>query len=84
MEGESLLNDASGITLFTIFLEKVEQVIQGEESHDTFWSVFGNIVGRTAWLGIGESALCIWWEHASHCLLIPNRHMMKMHGADNY
>ena len=53
MEGEALFNDASGITLFTLFLEKVEQVIQGEQGHDTFWSVFGNIVGRTAWLAIG-------------------------------
>lgn len=53
MEGESLLNDASGITLFTIFLEHVEDLIQGTEGHNTFWSVFGDIVGRTAWLGIG-------------------------------
>ena len=57
MEGESLLNDASGITLFTIFLEHVEDLIQGTEGHNTFWSVFGDIVGRTAWLGIGALAL---------------------------
>ena len=29
LEGESLLNDASSITLFTIFLHKVEECSQG-------------------------------------------------------
>ena len=51
MEGEALLNDASGITLFTIFLKHVEDLIQGAEGHNTFWTVLGNIIGRTAWLG---------------------------------
>ena len=64
MEGESLLNDASGITLFTIFLEHVEDLIQGTEGHNTFWSVLGNIVGRTAWLGIGAHL------RATHCWLL--------------
>ncbi|KAK9789036.1 hypothetical protein WJX73_003859 [Symbiochloris irregularis] len=53
LEGESLLNDASGITLFTIFLAHVEEVVHQEPVHDTFWSVLGNIVGRTCWLAFG-------------------------------
>ena len=63
MEGESLLNDASGITLFTIFLSKVEDVIHHVPSHDTFWSVLGNIVGRTCWLAFGKPS-------RSHVLLL--------------
>lgn len=72
LEGESLLNDASGITLFTIFLQKVEQVIQGHPTHDTFWSVFGNIVGRTAWLAFGAPpcSLCAWLQLQNWHLLL--------------
>ena len=52
LEGESLLNDASSITLFTIFLHKVEQVTNHIDTQSG-WAVFGEILKQTVWLAVG-------------------------------
>lgn len=52
LEGESLLNDASSITLFTIFLHKVEQVTYNIDTQSG-WAVFGEILKQTVWLAVG-------------------------------
>jgi hypothetical protein len=53
MEGESLLNDASSFTLFTIFLGKVQNVIQDPGATDSGTSVAGSVVGNALKLGLG-------------------------------
>ena len=52
LEGESLLNDASSITLFTIFLQKVEQATHNIDAQSG-WAVFGEILKQTVWLAVG-------------------------------
>ena len=51
LEGESLLNDASSITLFTIFLSEVEHAREG--IHQSGGAVLGSILSRTVWLAVG-------------------------------
>ncbi len=53
LEGESLLNDASSFTLFTIFLEAV---VQQEEGHlsGNGWSIFGQVIGNMCKLAAGQ------------------------------
>lgn len=56
LEGESLLNDASSFTLFTIF---VEFVVRAAESSGGIQSSAGaivwKIIWKMAWLATGES-----------------------------
>jgi hypothetical protein len=51
LEGESLLNDASSITLFTIFLSEVQDARAG--IHQSGGQVLGSILSRTVWLAVG-------------------------------
>ena len=52
LEGESLLNDASSFTLFTIFLEAVVQQEAGHLSGNG-WSIFGQVIGNMCKLAAG-------------------------------
>ena len=58
LEGESLLNDASSITLFTIFLRKVEEYSHGADTQSGL-AVFGDVCKQTVWLAVG-AFLPIW------------------------
>ena len=51
LEGESLLNDASSITLFTIFLQEVMEYRDGV--HANAGTVVGNIVSKMLLLAVG-------------------------------
>ncbi len=53
LEGESLLNDASSITLFTIFIEFVIQAAEGRPSHKSAGGIIGTIVKKMLWLAVG-------------------------------
>ncbi len=55
LEGESLLNDASSFTLFTIFLEAVVQSQEGHLSGNG-WSIFGQVIGNMCKLAAGEQS----------------------------
>jgi hypothetical protein len=57
LEGESLLNDASSITLFTIFLSQVENLRNGISSSGA--QVLGNIVKEMLWLAVGAFPLSL-------------------------
>ena len=57
LEGESLLNDASSITLFTIFLRKVEEYTHGEDTQSGL-AVFGDVCKQTVWLAVGALQPC--------------------------
>ncbi|KAK9819620.1 hypothetical protein WJX72_000338 [[Myrmecia] bisecta] len=57
LEGESLLNDASSITLFVIFLGKVTELNQDPNTTDSGWSVLGNVVGDMCKLAAGGLAI---------------------------
>ena len=52
LEGESLLNDASSITLFTIFLSEVQDY--REHKPASGGEVLGNIVSKMLWLAVGR------------------------------
>ena len=54
LEGESLLNDASSITLFTIFLSEVQDYRDHKPASGGV--VLGNIVSKMLWLAIGRAA----------------------------
>ena len=53
LEGESLLNDASSITLFTIFLSEVQDYRDHKPASGGV--VLGNIVSKMLWLAIGRA-----------------------------
>ena len=55
LEGESLLNDASSITLFTIFLKKVEEYSNNIDTQSG-WAVLGDVCRQTVWLAVGAHA----------------------------
>ena len=57
LEGESLLNDASSITLFTIFLRKVEEYTHGFDTQSGL-AVFGDVCKQTVWLAVGTFWPC--------------------------
>ena len=54
LEGESLLNDASSITLFTIFIEFVIEAAEGHPNTSSAGHIVGTIVRRMIWLAVGE------------------------------
>lgn len=58
LEGESLLNDATSITLFLVFLKEVQDLQSQTDPPSVGAHEFGVIVGNIIWLSIGESA-CI-------------------------
>lgn len=66
LEGESLLNDASSITLFTIFIEFVIEAAEGHPNTSSAGHIVGTIVRRMIWLAVGEAT----WPHA--CLSTPS------------
>lgn len=53
LEGESLLNDASSITLFTIFIQFAIDAAQGHPLSDTAGQIIMNVLQKTAWLTAG-------------------------------
>ena len=53
LEGESLLNDASSITLFTIFLSEVQDYRDHKPASGGV--VLGNIISKMLWLAIGRA-----------------------------
>ena len=53
LEGESLLNDASSFTLFTIFLNAVVESENNNLSGNG-WSIFGSVIGSMCKLAAGK------------------------------
>lgn len=53
LEGESLLNDASSITLFIVFLQQVQQYEAGDVA-ESGGKVLGTIVKNIVVLAVGE------------------------------
>jgi hypothetical protein len=81
MEGESLLNDASSFTLFSIFFTYVIDAAEGHGVADSFWHILGSIIGRMLWLASSESDP---WSapFAPHAFLAGRRMAdMQRHGA---
>ena len=58
LEGESLLNDASSITLFTIFVEFVIEAAEGHPNTSSAGSIIGTIIKKMVWLAVGEPLTC--------------------------
>ena len=81
LEGESLLNDASSITLFTIFLQQVQEYRNGVQASGG--EVLGSIISKMLWLAIGkpmsegaatDSEWCFQWPlDFGKCCLGPVR-----------
>jgi len=57
LEGESLLNDASSITLFIVFLAQVQQYEAGETA-ESGGKVLGTIVKNIVVLAVGRLGTC--------------------------
>jgi len=53
LEGESLLNDASSITLFTIFIEFVIEAAEGHPNHQGAGAIIATIIKKMLWLAVG-------------------------------
>ncbi len=53
LEGESLLNDASSITLFTIFIEFVIKAAEGHPDDRGAGQIIGTIICKMLWLAVG-------------------------------
>ncbi|BDA42347.1 probable Na(+)/H(+) antiporter NhaH at N-terminal half [Coccomyxa sp. Obi] len=73
LEGESLLNDASSITLFTIFLSEVDDMRSGHVA--TAGEVIGNIVSKTLWLAVGGALIGLAFGIVMRYLLRWMRHL---------
>ncbi len=73
LEGESLLNDASSITLFTIFLKKVEEYSNNIDSQSG-WAVLGDVVRQTVARCRCARPHASASSHASAC--VPARRML--------
>lgn len=56
LEAESLLNDATSITLFLVFLKEVQDLQSQNNPPKVGAHEFGVIVGDIIWLSVGESA----------------------------
>ncbi len=65
LEGESLLNDATSITLFLVFLKEVQDLQSQANPPKVGAHEFGVIVGNIIWLSVGER--CIF-----ACAQLPN------------
>jgi len=71
LEGESLLNDASSITLFTIFLSEVMEYRKGVQANAGV--VVGNIIKNMVVLAVGapsDGSLSFCYGHESHVFCI--------------
>lgn len=66
LEGESLLNDATSITLFLVFLKEVQDLQSQTNPPKVGAHEFGVIVGNIIWLSVGEC--CIF-----ACVQLPKR-----------
>lgn len=53
LEGESLLNDACSITLFTIFIHFVTSAARGHPSTEPIPEIIAIVLKQTAWLTLG-------------------------------
>ena len=53
LEGESLLNDASSITLFTIFIDFVIAAAEGHPETSGAGHIIGTIIKKMVWLAVG-------------------------------
>jgi NhaP-type Na+/H+ or K+/H+ antiporter len=65
LEGESLLNDATSITLFLVFLKEVQDLQSQTNPPKVGAHEFGVIVGNIIWLSVGEC--CVF-----ACAQLPN------------
>ena len=63
LEGESLLNDASSITLFTIFLSEVQDYRDHKPASGGV--VLGNIVSKMLWLAVGGAVEAHYYNRLS-------------------
>ncbi|CAL5219904.1 g1831 [Coccomyxa viridis] len=72
LEGESLLNDASSITLFTIFLSEVMESKQGH--HANGGQVLGNILSKMLLLAVGGAVIGLAFGIAMRYVLRWMRH----------
>ena len=66
LEGESLLNDATSITLFLVFLKEVQDLQSQTNPPKVGAHEFGVIVGNIIWLSVGE---CCTFA----CAQLPNK-----------
>ena len=67
LEGESLLNDASSITLFTIFIEFVIEAAEGRPSHKSAGGIIGTIIKKMLWLAVGALLCALRVPHIAAC-----------------
>ncbi len=65
LEGESLLNDATSITLFLVFLKEVQDLQSQTNPPKVGAHEFGVIVGNIIWLSVGECSIFA-------CAQLPN------------
>lgn len=56
LEGESLLNDATSITLFLVFLKEVQDLQSQDHPVSVGGREFGEIVRDIIWLSVGKLA----------------------------
>ena len=75
LEGESLLNDATSITLFLVFLKEVQGLQSQANPPSVGAKEFGEIVRSIIWLSVGE-VLCIEIGHSQCWLPFTPLHMM--------
>ena len=71
LEGESLLNDATSITLFLVFLKEVQDLQSQTDPPRVGAHEFGVIVGNIIWLSVGMSLHLISIERSTSQLLLP-------------
>lgn len=64
MEGESLLNDATAISLFQVFFVMVKDLHPSKLGTDEPLSILeqlGSVAGQIVWLAVGEPCCCCIW-----------------------